>query len=402
MLTVDQAFAEILRTVTPSSPVGMPLDLARGRVLAEEVISSVDSPPFDKSLMDGYAVTCDAAQRELVVVGEITAGQVAQGVVQSGTAVRIMTGAPLPQGTESIVRVEDTESLGHDRVRIHVQEINRGGNLIRRGAALQDGETVISTGQRLGPSQLGALAELGHHPVRVYPQPRVAVLATGDELVPYDQTPGPGQIRNSNELMLSAQVRQAGAEAVPLGIARDDRAELRERIASGLQCDILCLSGGVSAGILDLVPAVLQELGVREIFHKVRVKPGKPIWFGYRPCVNGTSPCYVFGLPGNPVSSLVCFELFVRTAIRRMQGLTDCLPRAESRQLTKSVSHHDPRPTYHPSRCDSDNGVELVSWQGSSDLRATALADSMTLLPTGPLELAIGSRVMVYRWAGDS
>jgi molybdopterin molybdotransferase len=241
---------------------------------------------------------------------------------------------------------------------------------------------------------IGALAELGVVNVPVRHRPQVAILATGDELVPIEETPGPGQIRNSNESMLAAQVTSAGGIAVPLGIARDDRNELRVKIQQGLQFDILVLSGGVSAGMLDLVPSVLSETGVREIFHKVEMKPGKPVWFG-----RGTS--LVFGLPGNPVSSLVCFELFTRTAIRRMMGVDPATPQPVSAAIEHDYSNRNDRPTYHPARLapmKDGMSVKLVPWHGSSDLCGTVTANGMAVLPVETRELKTGDDVETFRW----
>jgi molybdopterin molybdotransferase len=253
--------------------------------------------------------------------------------------------------------------------------------------------------------------------VAVYPRPRVAVLATGDELVPVNQIPGPGQIRNSNEAMLAAQLRQFGTIPVPLGVARDDRDELREAIRRGLACKMLLLSGGVSAGKLDLVPEVLGELGVREVFHKVRVKPGQPVWFGImdsRPAGErrsdggvpqssepACSPCYVFGLPGNPVSSMVCCELFARTGIRRLMGEEPAVPVPWRARLTKDHFNSGNRPTYHPARWEStDSGsvVEPVRWVGSADLCATVEANAMVLFPEGERMYPAGTLLDVFLW----
>ena len=284
---------------------------------------------------------------------------------------------------------------------------------------------MLSSGAVLTPSRIGALAELGCAHVPVYPNPQVAVLATGDELVPIDETPGPGQIRNSNEAMLAEQLSSHGAIPVPLGIARDVPEELAEKMRQGLECDLLVLSGGVSAGLLDLVPSTLAALGVREVFHKVDLKPGKPVWFGVLESKPGFSEsraseheslnrearlsekpdfenkCYVFGLPGNPVSSLVCCELFVRTAIRKLMGLQPAAPVATPAKLTARHSHRSDRPTYHPAFLSwSATGLEArtVTWHGSSDLRATVDGNGMVLLPTGEREYQPGDTVDAFWW----
>lgn len=267
------------------------------------------------------------------------------------------------------------------------------------------GETVVSAGTRLLAPQLGLLGELGRGTVCVRSRPLVGVLATGDELVPVDERPGEGQIRNSNQTMLVAQVRQAGASGWPLGIARDKREHLKSKIAAGLKCDVLCLSGGVSAGKLDLVPSELQSAGVREVFHKVQIKPGKPVWFGV---LDGGStadgrPRYVFGLPGNPVSSMVCFELFVRTALRRLMGINPAQPIMARLQVEHGA--RGDRPTYFPARLQwTDDGLAVrpVDWRGSFDLRATAEANAMILFPAGERTYAAGEMVPVYEWSCGS
>lgn len=279
---------------------------------------------------------------------------------------------------------------------------------------MRAGDRVVPAGQRLRAQEIGCLAEVGRSQISVIPRPRVAVLATGDELVPMEQTPGPGQIRNSNEAMLVAQLVQAGVTPVPLGIARDNTAELREKISLGLQCDALLLSGGVSAGKLDLVPAVLVELGVGQVFHKVRVKPGQPVWFGV--CSREITParrsshsdsegvnshgsaCYVFGLPGNPVSSMVCFELFARTAIRRLMGEILTSPIPWRARLTCEFRHAGPRPTYHPARLEwSSEGplITPVEWVGSADLSATAGANALAVFPEGENNYTAGTTIDV-------
>jgi molybdopterin molybdotransferase len=264
---------------------------------------------------------------------------------------------------------------------------------------VRSGDVVLRAGTKLNGSRIGALAELGRAQVNVHRRPTVAILATGDELVPVDQEPGPGQIRNSNESMLVAQIQAAGAIAVPLGIARDNRIDLRAKIEQGLQCDMLVLSGGVSAGTLDLVPSELASAGVTEVFHKVEMKPGKPVWFGLRRV--GTTANYVFGLPGNPVSSLVCCELFVRTALKRLMGEPALRPQAVPAALEHRHSARADRPTYHPARLTwTPTGpvVTLVPWHGSSDLCGTVAANAMALLPGAARQYGVGDCLETFAW----
>ncbi|QDT51804.1 Molybdopterin molybdenumtransferase [Symmachiella dynata] len=412
MFTVEQALDAIIAEVADPVASSVPLGESLGLVLAEDIDSDVDSPPFDKALMDGYAVRAadvESGRAELRFLEEVMAGQVPTRTVEPGCATRIMTGAPLPAGADAVVRVEDTQFRDSEEpalVAINGAPVSVGQSIMRQGTSTQRGQRVLNSGTPLRPQEIGTLAESGRDQVAVYPRPRVAILATGDELVPVNEIPQPGQIRNSNESMLAAQIQRAGGEPVPLGIARDERANLRERIEAGLACDLLLLSGGVSAGKLDLVPSELQAAGVRQVFHKVRVKPGKPLWFGVserskkdaNPIHKG---CYVFGLPGNPVSSMVCCEIFVRTALRRLLGIEPQRPAAVSARLEHEYRHQGNRPTYHPAQMESSltgRTVSIVSWQGSSDLRATTAANGMVCFPAGEAVYSAGTVMDVYPW----
>jgi molybdopterin molybdotransferase len=383
MLAVSDAQAIILRHVQPLTPVHMQLTpQALGSVLAEDVASDLDMPPFDKAMMDGYAVrTADVVSgtATLDIIEEITAGRTPSKTVSPGQAARIMTGAPVPAGADAVVMVEHCETLDETHVRFH-GPVQAGQNIQPRARELQRGATVLAAGAVLRPQELGLLALVGRAAVRAYPAPRVAVLPTGDEIVAPAEVPRASQIRNSNGPMLLAQVMSAGGMPDDLGIARDTVEQLREKIAEGLRSDVLILSGGVSAGKLDLVPGVLRELGVEAHVHKVRMKPGKPMFFGTR---GGT---LVFGLPGNPVSSFVCFELFVRPALRRLRGYPAEPPAIVSLPLSKDFRYATDRPTYHPAKIEMSDGgerVRPVAWLGSPDLRALTAANALVLLPEG-------------------
>jgi molybdopterin molybdotransferase len=383
MLPVAEALDIVLRHCRPLPPAVQPLSpAALGRVLAEDVASDLDMPPFDKALMDGYAVRCadlrDGAA-ELSIQAEVVAGQSAPPLC-GRAAIRIMTGAPIPAGADAVVRIEQTRSLPDDRVEIRTRQPEPGHNILRRGREMKRGDIVLKAGSELGPAQLGLLATVGRTSARVIPAPPLSVLATGDELVEADQIPGPSGLRNSNGPMLAAQAARAGASPRYLGIARDNVESLRMLIHDGLQCSILILSGGVSAGKLDLVPGMLRELGVHSHFHQIDMKPGKPLFFGTR------GETLVFGLPGNPVSSFCCFELFVRPAIRKLAGHAEPGPRWTTASLIEDFPYSTDRPTYHPallSDVDGVNRVRAVPWFGSADLRALTQANALLLLPSG-------------------
>ena len=405
MLTVAQAFEHLLATVAPCELSEVPLEHSLGLCLGRDVTSPCDSPPFDKSAMDGYAVRSgDLANGSAVlrVVEVITAGRVPSRTIATGEAAQIMTGAPLPTGADLVIKVEETQRNG-DLVLIATEHGKAESNVIRRGTSVQKGDRVLSAGLTLNGSRIGALAELGQSTVLVRRRPRVAILATGDELVPVGDVPGPGQIRNSNAVMLAAQIESAGGIVISLGIARDDRDDLFTKIQQGLQSDLFVLSGGVSAGTLDLIPSLLQEAGVKEVFHKVEMKPGKPIWFGIRAPVPQTDSkiCLVFGLPGNPVGSLVCCELFVRTAIRGFMGIEPATPQSISAILEHEHTTYLDRPIYHPATLvwrDQQPMVSLVKWHGSADLCGTVAANAMVLLPSKARCYQVGDRVETLLW----
>jgi molybdopterin molybdotransferase len=402
MKSVDEALSLVLQRTVTLAPVQAPVSDVLNLVLAENITSDIDSPPHDKSLVDGYAVcSADLAQNgaELHVLEEVTAGAVPSKTVLPGTTSRIMTGVPIPAGADSVVMLEHTELLDGigelPQVRILEERVTVGRNIMRRGTSLRSGEVVLSAGSILRPIEIGLLSEVGRTEVAVYPRPRVAVLATGNELVSPDAIPAAGQIRNSNGPMLKALVEQAGATAIDLGVARDEQDELRQLIERGLMADVLVLSGGVSAGVLDLIPHVLAQLGVEQVFHKVRLKPGKPLWFGV--LKSPSSEKLVYGLPGNPVSSLVCFELFVRPALDRLAGRSGDRT-ATTARLTCEHQQRGDRPTYFPAWLQSDHGqrsVTPVAWKGSADLRSLAAANCLAIFPAGDRQFAAGDEIEV-------
>jgi molybdopterin molybdotransferase len=403
MLSVSDALALVLNHARPlpAEPTGL-TPVALGRVLAEDVASDLDMPPFDKVLMDGYAVrTVDLpdGRGALEVIEEVAAGHTSTRPVAVGQATRIMTGAPVPPGADAVVMRERTSTEG-GRVIIDDPRLAPGRNVLRRAAEMRCGEVVLAAGTLLRPQEIGLLATVGRTTAALIPPPRVAVLSTGDEVVEAPATPGPSQIRNSNGPMLLAQAARAGGVPHYLGLARDRLDALRPLVAAGLEADVLLLSGGVSAGKLDLTPGVLQEAGVAAHFHKVELKPGKPLLFGTRARGAGRPPTLVFGLPGNPVSALVCFELFVRPAMRRLRGLADVGPRWLDAVLAEDFDYATDRPTYHPARLEEADGVRRVRpvpWFGSADLRALTTADALVLFPPGEARRSARTRFAVLR-----
>jgi molybdopterin molybdotransferase len=386
MLAVADAQKLILTYAQPLAPVQARLDeSALGLLLAENISGDLDVPPYDKAVMDGYAVCCadlQSGSAVLTIVEEIVAGRMPQLAVSPGHASRIMTGAPIPAGADAVVKVEQSKVLPDGRVALECLPPQPGTYILQRGREMRCGETVLTSGTVLRPQEIGLLATVGRTAAGVIPRPRVVILPTGDELVDADTWPGPGQIRNSNGPMLGAQTSRAGGTPRYLGIGRDDLESLRALVVDGLKADVLVLSGGVSVGKRDLVPEVLHAAGVAAHFHTVDMKPGKPVFFGTR------EQTLVFGLPGNPVSSLVGFELFVRPALRRLRGLTDPGPRLVEAILVEDYSYRTDRPTYHPARLEltaQGYRVAIVPWFGSPDLRGLLRANAAVLLPPGDL-----------------
>ena len=365
---------------------------ALGQVLAADILADLDSPPFTKALMDGYAVqAADLMQGpiELNILEEVQAGAMPMKSIGPGDAIGVYTGAPVPVGTDAVVMKERCEVLPNGKVRVHDTSLRPGKSVLDRGAEMRSGETVLRQGTVISPNAFGLFASVGKTAVPAYPRAKVGVLATGDELVEANMKPKDAQIRNSNGPMLVAQSVRAGALPRYLGIARDDETTLKSMIREGLTTtNILVLAGGVSAGKFDLVPSVLESLGVTIRFHKVRMKPGKPMLFGTKGDV------LVFGLPGNPVSANVGFELFVRPAIRKLSGHAEPGTMMRKMPLNQPLMANNDRPTYQPARLQHD-AVQPLPWLGSADLRALLNADALIALPVGTIDLAAGAMVDV-------
>jgi molybdopterin molybdotransferase len=403
MLTVEEALALVMAEARPLPPRPSPLIEARNRRLAEDITADGDQPPFDKALVDGYAIRSDDLSRaERLRVGEtIVAGQVPTRALSAGEAAVIMTGAPLPPGADSVVMHEQTESLDGEVRFVRASEVRTGQNVLSRGRVHRAGDAILGAGMLLNAPALGLLASVGRTQVSIVPRPRVAILPTGDELVEPDRVPGPGQIRNSNAVMLEALVTDHGAIPRAMGIAPDEPGPLRGLIQDGLRDDVLIVTGGVSAGQRDLVPPALEEVGVRRVFHKIRLKPGKPLWFGVGPARHGRPGTLVFGLPGNPVSGLVGFLLLIRPALHLLEAGVGPLPAPPRVRLAAPYTHRGDRPTYHPARWVERTSrhegvagvVETLSWAGSADLLGVTQADGFAAFPAGDRVFAAGEIV---------
>jgi molybdopterin molybdotransferase len=378
MLTYDQALAQILGRITPLPPADLPLSEALGCVLAEDIFAPQAVPPFDNSSMDGFAVqAADLANvpTTLPVLGDIPAGALSLPALTSGKALRIMTGAPVPPGADAVVPVEDTETRPEGVAFLH--SVRLGENIRRAGEDVAVGSLVAASGSRIRPAEIGMAAVVGRASVRAHPRPRVAVLSTGDELVEPGHPLQPGQIYNSNAYALAAQVAEAGGIVTHRLHARDTADALREAFDACAGADVLLTSGGVSVGDYDFVKDVFAERGTLD-FWRVAIRPGKPVAFGR------WDETVFFGLPGNPVSSMVTFELFVRPALRRLRGLTELARPTVMARLTEDAGHTPGRQSYQRAVVMPEGGgyrVTPVSRQGSGMMRSMVQANALLIVP---------------------
>jgi molybdopterin molybdotransferase len=393
-----EAGLEIVRTVARQKDrpdrmriESVGLTSARGRILREDILADADSPPFDKAIRDGFAVRWQdvaAVPSVLEIVGESRAGQASGVEVRKGTCCEIMTGAPLPDGADAVVMVEHTERIDSRSVRI-LGSVREAEGLLRRSSEARAGERLLSAGRKIALADIGALASVGKAEVLVSAKPRVAILATGDELVEVRQQPESGQIRNSNSYTLHTQVVEAGAEPVLLGIGRDNHADLREKIGRGLQEDILLVSGGVSMGKYDFVEEIFAEFGVDVRFDKIAMKPGKPTVFGSR------GDTFVFGLPGNPISTIVAFHMFVRPLISHLLKAEQSTTMATA-ELDAPARRDSARTAIVPASVRFENGsfrIHTAPWKGSSDLAGMSRANALVVIPLGEGSMQPGERV---------
>ncbi|GBC76680.1 Molybdopterin molybdenumtransferase [bacterium HR08] len=399
MIPVEDAQEIIVHNVVVSDAERVPLAEAFGRILRQPIRADMDLPPFDRAMMDGYAVRAEDTVRapvRLRVVGELLAGMTFSGAIAPGEAVKIMTGAVVPPGANAVERVEKTEREGEWV--ILREPVRPGQHITPRGSQAREGEIVLEPGIRIGPAEMAVLASFGYAEVQVARQLIFGVLSTGSELVAADARPSLGQIRDSNGPTLRACLAMAGVVGDPLGIVPDDLALIERSLRSALQpCDGVIITGGVSMGEADLVKTALRQMGARIFFERVRLHPGKPFCFA---TYEGKP---IFALPGNPVSVVVTFLLFVLPALRRMLGCREeRLPLIEA-TVTEDAKHSTERRSYLPAFVWFSEGqafARRVPWEGSSDLVGFARANALLVVPEGVASVSAGerARVLLLPW----
>jgi len=397
MISVDEALRLVLSELAPLGPERVPLAEAAERVAAAPAVSAVDLPPFDRSAMDGYAVrAADTAPGvALRLVGGVAAGEVATAELEPDTATRVSTGAAIPPGADAVLQSE----LAHESdARVAPERaVAPGTHIRRRGEDLRAGAELLSAGARLTLPRVSALASAGVGEVSVYRRPRLHLVVTGSELLPLGAPPEPGRIHESNGLMVRLLAERAGAVVLDHGVIGDDFDATRDAVLAGLEGDVLVVSGGVSVGPHDHVKPAFESCGVEEVFWRVQIKPGKPLWFGRR------GDTLVFGLPGNPLSTIVCFAVFIEPALRRLAGEPGARPRLEPGRLTRAARASDGRTTFLTATLRPGAGGVLEATpterQGSHMTGALGESDGFAVAPKDAGELAAGTPVDVLRLA---
>jgi len=399
MIPVAEAIQIVVDKTSQLNSESVSLPEAMGRVLCEDIVAGTDLPPFDRSQMDGYAVSASDAQNvpaKLKIVGESAAGRGWHGEMKPGEAVRIMTGAPVPAGADSVQQVELTRELGvvNGSAEVEILEaVLPGRSIVKRGSEIKAGETVLHAGEQISAAMMAVLASFGYARINVGRQPQVAVLATGSELVAIDQRPGRDQIRDSNNFSISAYAELAGGSVKRLPLAGDDTSLLKRQITQAAErSDVVVTSGGVSVGVYDFTKPALRELNAEIFFERVALRPGKPTVFARLP--NGT---LFFGLPGNPVSVSVTFNLFARTALLAMQGAKEPELPEDWAVLAGNVKGAVERESYLPARLSTTEAgflmAEPLKWGGSSDFVGFVRATSLIIVPPGFRLVETGTKV---------
>jgi molybdopterin molybdotransferase len=400
MISVAEAIQIVRQQTHGLGSERVQIEETLARVLAEDIVADSDLPPFDRAQMDGYAVRAEDTKEapvRLRIVGESAAGRGWRQQLQEGQAVRIMTGAPVPAGADSVQQVELTHELKDGTVVELLESVETGKSIVKRGSEVQSGQTVLTAGTTINAAMVAVLAAFGYATVEVFRKPRVAVLATGTELVAVDQKPGQDQIRDSNNYSIGAYAELAGAVVKRLPLTGDETSLLKRQIAEAAEsCDVIVTSGGVSMGVYDLTKSALKELDAEIFFERVSLRPGKPTVFARLP--NGT---LVFGLPGNPVSVSVTFNLFARTALLVMQNAAEPVLKREMAMLARSVKGIVDRESYLPAQLTVNDDAELIAfplkWGGSSDFVAFAMTTALVIVPAGVRSIDAGSLVHVLR-----
>jgi molybdopterin molybdotransferase len=373
----------------------VPLGDAAGRILAEAIQPDRDYPPFPRATRDGYAMRAADTPGRLRIAGQVRAGAVFPGTVEGGEAIEIMTGAPVPAGADAVIMVEQTTRAA-DVVAIE-RHLKPGDNIVPPGSEASSASTVLAPGHRLRFPEIALTASFGRTSVSVYRRPRAAILSTGDEVVDIEKTPESFQIRNSNAASLAAQVSRAGGEPIVLPIAPDEPARTRELINLGLEADLLLISGGVSMGKYDLVEQVLADLGAEFFFDAVLIQPGKPLVFGGAPTAAGTR--FFFGLPGNPLSTMVTFEIFARAALELIAGANDSPLRFFQVRLGADFRHKPGLTRFLPAAltgCRDEQVVNPVKWQGSGDVVSLTRSNALLVVSADREEWTAGEWMPVW------
>jgi molybdopterin molybdotransferase len=402
MIPVAEAIKIVLAQTSALPVESVAISKSTGRILAEDIIADTDLPPFDRAQMDGYAVrAADVANTpaRLKIVGESAAGAGWHDEMKAGEAVRIMTGAPVPAGADAVQQVELTSELNGDggagEVEI-LESVEVGRSIVRRADEIKAGETVLRAGEDINAQTIATLASFGYAQVKVGRRPRVAVMATGSELVDVDRKPARDQIRDSNNYMIEAYAKLAGATVERLPLAGDDRDGLKKEMTAAIErCDVLITSGGVSMGVYDFTKAAFKDLGAEIFFERVALRPGKPTVFGR------IGKTLLFGLPGNPVSVAVTFNLFARTALRVMQGANEPTLHHEYAKLARDLKGSADRESYLPAVLRTDEKgtllAEPLKWGGSSDFVSFARATVLISVPAGMRVIPNGSVITIVR-----
>lgn len=391
MTTFEEAYNIVIESAKPVGSEHCSIEESLGRILATDVVSDMDMPPFNRSAMDGYACKREDLQNELEVLETIAAGESSTKTVGKNQCTKIMTGAAVPEGADVVIMVEQTEIISENKIRFTGKDT--ASNISRKAEDVRKGEVVLNKGQLLNPQQIAILAAVGCHSPAVSKKVNVGIISTGDELVEPNHIPGPSQIRNSNAYQLISQVQRVNANPVYYGIAKDDP-EITETIINKAlsECDIVLLTGGVSMGDFDFVPAILKKNNIRLLFEKIDVKPGRPTVFG----TNGNN--YVFGLPGNPVSSFIMFEMLARPLIFEMMGY-HYQPNSVFMQLDENFQRKKAdRLMFVPIKFSEKGKLKFVEYHGSAHLHSMTNADGIIFVPLGVTEIKRGELLHVRQF----